>query len=245
MSEAETKADATLEKVSESKLAEMRSYENTPIVGINNLQQIVNLAKVMSASGLFPNAETAQKAVGLMVLGQQFGMSAAQALTGIHVVKGKPMLHYMIVLAKVREHPNYDYKILEDSAKRACIEFFYKGESVGKSEFTAEDAVRAGTQNMDKWADVMLVARAASSGVKRYCPDVLGGQVFYVQGEIIPDEVAPGVDEAEAKVQSLRDEIAKRADALTIEGVDVPIADVTPPEDNTEAIRTEDGRLDL
>lgn len=158
--------------------------ESTPLVGQTTVAQVVELAKIMAASGLFPDARTAQSATGLMLLGHQFGLTPVQSLTGIHIVKGKPMLHYSVLLAKVRQHPDYDYRVKEHTDKVCSVEFYHKGKPVGVSTFTAEDARKAGTQNMDKLAKTMLLARAASQGVKWYAPDVVNGMPVYTEGEI-------------------------------------------------------------
>lgn len=218
-------AEAALVRASEQKIAEMRSFEETPIVGAASLQHVINLAKVMSASGFFPNATDAQKAAGLMILGQQFGLTAAQSLTGIHIVQGKPQLHYSVLLAKVREHPDYDYEIVEDTKTRALIRFFRKGKPCGDSVFTIEDAREAGTQNLQKWASTMLVARAASQGIKRYCPDVINGMPVYVQGEIEEEAEVAKTDARE----SLREAVRARAEAITINAEPEPAPEPVKP----------------
>lgn len=160
------------------------SFESTSVANPSTLQEYINIAKVMAGSGFYPDAKSAQQAVALMILGSHFGLSPVQSLTAIHIVKGKPMLHYSAILAKVRQHPDYDYRIVEHTDKLAKIEFTHKGQPCGESTFTEADAKRAGTQNMEKHAKTMLLARAASNGVKWYCPDVLNGMPVYVQGEI-------------------------------------------------------------
>lgn len=170
-------------------------YQQTSVTELpRNVAEVIAIAKVMAASGFYPDARTAQQAAAIMLLGIQFGIPPAQALTAIHVVKGKPMLHYSAILSKVRQHPNYDYDIVTADAKKAELAFYRidpkTGERTecGRSIFTDADAKRQGTQNMDKFPDTMLLARAASNGVKRYCPDVLNGMPVYTPGEIEPEE---------------------------------------------------------
>lgn len=207
----------------ESKAIERAGYEMTSATEMpRNLQEVINIAKIMAASGFYQDAQTAQKAAAIMLLGIQFGIPPAQALTAIHVVKGKPMLHYSAILSKVRQHPHYDYDIVEQTAKRAEIAFIRqnkRGEWVeaGRSVFTIEDAKRQGTQNLDKFPDTMLLARAASNGVKRYCPDVLNGMPVYTPGEIEPEEAyAQGPSKAKAlmaEIQSTPEPVAAAAEA--------------------------------
>lgn len=169
------------------KALQQLSFEQTKVANPETLQEYINIAKMLAQSGFYPDAKTAQQAVALMILGRHFGLSAVQSMTAIHIVKGKPMLHYSAILAKVREHPHYDYEIVEHTADVCSIQFYHKDKPCGKSTFTKADATKQGTQNMDKHGKTMLLARAASNGVKWYCPDVLNGMPVYVQGEIEED----------------------------------------------------------
>jgi hypothetical protein len=207
------------------------TYRETSVVDLpRNLEQIIAIAKVMAASGFYPDAKTAQQAAALMILGVQFGIPPAQSLTAIHIVKGKPMLHYSALLSKIRQHPDYDYKITESTDKKAAIEFYRHGEPCGVSEFTLEQARKQGTQNMDKFPDTMLLARAVSNGVKRYCPDVLNGMPVYTPGEIDQDAAVYTDAARSTKGDALRAEMVAQAgpEAITTEGIDVP--DETPYE---------------
>jgi len=179
----------------------------TSIVGVpKSLAETVEIAKVMGASGLYPDYNTAQKAAGAIVIGAQYGLSPAQSLGAIHIVKGKPMLHYSLILAKVREHPDYDYKIIESTDTSAIVEFIRHDAVIGRESFSAEQAKRQGTQNMEKFPDTMLLARAVSKGVKKFCPDVLNGMPTYVQGELDEPTAAPI-----RKSDVLREEMMARA----------------------------------
>lgn len=184
-----------------------------------NAAEVFAIAKIMAASGYYPDASTAAKAATVMMLGIQFGIPPVQSLTAIHIVKGKPMLHYSAILSKVRQHPHYDYEILESTALKAVVEFYrLRGAEMvpcGKSEFTAADAKRQGTQNMEKFPDTMLLARAVSNGVKRYCPDVLNGMPVYTPGEIEPEET---YTDSPSKAKALMAELSTPADdVVTIE----------------------------
>jgi hypothetical protein len=94
--------------------------------------------------------------------------------------------------AAVKRHPNYNYRVLENTDVVCRIEFFEKWDgkmqSSGVSEFTIENAKKAGTQNLDKYARNMLFARAMSNGVKWFCPDVFDAPVY------TPDELGATVD---------------------------------------------------
>lgn len=70
------------------------------------------------------------------------------------------------------------------------LEFFQGGKSLGVTEFSAKDAAKAGTKNMDKFPRNMLFARAMSNGVRWFCPDVMNGSAVYT-----PEELGADVDE--------------------------------------------------
>lgn len=219
----------TLEQVqienSQLKQLQQASFETTSVHNPQTLQEYANIAKSMAASGYFGEVKNAHQAMALMILGRHFNLSPVQSLTGIHIVKGKPMLHYAVILAKVREHPNYDYRIVEHDETKATIAFTYKGEPCGESTFTKADAQKAGTQNMDKHGKTMLLARAASNGVKWYCPDVLNGMPVYVQGEIPED--ADHQDAGQSRKDMLIAEIKakniERDEAIVATAVEVAI----------------------
>lgn len=171
-----------------SKTEQRGIIATTSITTPETLAQIVELAKIMAASGFYTEIKSAQQAAVVMILGAAYGLTPAQSLTGIHIVKGKPMLHYSVILAKVRQHPDYDYRVVKHDDTACEIEFTRNGKPCGTSTFTKADAQKSGTQNMDKHARTMLLARAASQGVKWYCPDVLNGMPTYTQGEIDADQ---------------------------------------------------------
>ena len=203
MSNPETELAKLQAANAELKLAQRRSYETT-MVGNTSLQEIINLSQIIHGGDLYLGLKSQQYTAALLILGRQYGLTDAQTLSGgIHIVKDKPMLHYSVILSKVRNHPHYDYKILERTDKVCRIEFYHKGESCGISEFTIEQARKRGTQNIDKMPEVMLTARAVGDGVRTYCPDVLGGTI-YAQGEII-ETTAEDVSE---KTSNLKDRLA-------------------------------------
>ncbi len=205
------------------------SFETTSVANPQTLQEYINIAKMLAASGFYPDARTAQQAVALMILGSHFGLSPVQSLTAIHIVKGKPMLHYSAILAKVRQHPDYDYRIVEHTDKTAVIKFFHRGQECGESVFTDADARKAGTQNMEKHAKTMLLARAASNGVKWYCPDVLNGMPVYVQGEI--PEQHESVDAGMTRNDRLKAELESRITPTHVEmAEEVLPAEIVEPE---------------
>lgn len=158
-----------------------------------------NLGQIFVKSGFFSDAEDEAQAVVKILAGREVGIEPITAMTGIHIVKGKITLGANLMAAAVKKHPSYNYKVISHTAKECIIEFFEKGESVGKSEYTMEDARKAGIlkagSGWEKYPRNMLFARAMSNGVKWYCPDVFGHSPVYV-----PEEMGVEVDEEGAPI---------------------------------------------
>ena len=157
-----------------------------------NMDELKRMGMMFALSGFFdtsgpPDVAVAQMAVKVLA-GREIGFGPFAAVNGIHIIKGKPSISANIMAAAVKSHPSYDYRVRSMTDKEVTIEFFEvvdgKRESVGKSEFTAADAVKAGTQNMGKFPRNMLFARAMSNGVRWYCPDVFSGNTVYTPEEL-------------------------------------------------------------
>ena len=153
------------------------------------------VAQTFAKSGYFTDARDAAQAVVKIMAGQELGIPAVAAMSGIHIVQGKPVFSSTTLAGLVKRSGRYNYKVRELTPANCAIEFFEGGESVGISEFSAADAKRAGTKNMDKYSRNMLYARAMSNGVKWYCPDVCAGPVYvpedFEQGGTEPPPAPP------------------------------------------------------
>lgn len=149
------------------------------------------VAKTFAASGYFTDARDAAQAVVKIMAGQELGIPAVAAMSGIHVVQGKPVLSSTTLAGLVKRSGRYNYKVRELTPTNCAIEFFEGSESIGVSEFSAADAKKAGTKNMDKYSRNMLFARAMSNGVKWYTPDLCAGPVY------VPEDFDQGGSEPE------------------------------------------------
>lgn len=153
-----------------------------------NLDELQRTAKMLVASGFFDakgdvTTQIAQLATKIMA-GHELGYGPFASVQGIHVIQGKPQISANLMAAAVKNHPRYDYRVTKMEDTEVSIKFFENGQVIGDSRFTAEDAKRAGTQNLQKFPRNMLFARALSNGVRWYCPDVFYGNTVYVEGEI-------------------------------------------------------------
>jgi hypothetical protein len=136
------------------------------------INEIMSIGKAFAESGMFPDIKSVAQAVVKIQAGQEMGIAPFAAMSGIHIIAGKPVPGAGIIASKVKASPKYDYKVVEHTDKKCSIDFFEGKEHLGNSTFTIEDAKKAQTKNLDKFSKNMLFARAISNGQKWYCPDV-------------------------------------------------------------------------
>lgn len=162
------------------------------VIQPEELETIQRTGKLLAASGYFDGKGESEQAIAMMatkiLAGREIGIGPFAAVNGIHIISGKPSIGANLLASAVKGSGRYDYRIREMSDKVCRIEFFQrsgdKWESLGTSEFTAEEARKAGTKNMDKFPKNMLFARAMSNGVRFYVPDVFNGNAVYVPEEL-------------------------------------------------------------
>ena len=147
------------------------------------LNEIMKMAEVFAQSGMFTDAKQMGQAFVKIQAGQEVGIPPFASMSGIHIIQGKPTIGAGIIASCIKGSGKYDYKVKEMSEKICSIDFFQGKEFIGNSEFTIEDAKKAGTKNIDKFPKNMLFARSISNGVKWYCPDVFAGPVY------VPEEM--------------------------------------------------------
>lgn len=158
--------------------------KNNQLMGVNDIKSI---AETFAKSGMFSDVKQMGQAFVKIQAGQEIGIPPFAAMSGIHIIKGKPVLGAGLIASTVKGSGKYDYKVKEMTDKKCSIDFYEGTEVIGNSTFTLEDAKKANTTNLEKFPKNMLFARAISNGVKWYCPDVFSGPV-YTPGEIPEEE---------------------------------------------------------
>ena len=150
------------------------------IMPVNEIQV---MAKAFAESGMFTDAKQMGQAFVKIQAGQEIGIPPFAAMSGIHIIQGKPTLGAGLIASAVKGSGKYDYKVQKLDDKICSIDFLQGTEIIGNSTFTIEDAKKALTKNIDKFPKNMLFARAISNGVKWFCPDVFSGPVY------VPEEM--------------------------------------------------------
>ena len=165
---------------------------------VQSVDDLVRLARVFAASGLFGRAgnqetQVAECAIRLMA-GMEASFSPFASATGIHIINGKPAFSANLLAQAVRRHPDYDYRVMEKTATACRIKFLSRGEVLGEELFTIEMAERAGLLRNPTWKaypEAMLFSRALTAGMRTHCPDALGGHPAYTPEELGDAEVVP------------------------------------------------------
>ena len=152
-----------------------------------SVQDIMTVSETFFKSGMFKDCTSAAQAMVKIMAGAEISIPAFQAMSGIHIIQGKPTIGAGLMASKVKGSGKYDYRVIEQTEKVCTIDFYQGKEKIGTSSFTIEQAKAAGTQNLAKFPANMLFARAISNGVKWYCPDVFTGPVY------VPEEMG-GLD---------------------------------------------------
>ena len=157
---------------------------------IKSTADAMSIGEVFHKSGMFSDIKSAQQAVVKIMAGAEMGISPFQAMSGIHIIQGKPTIGAGLMASRVKASGKYNYTVIEMSDAVCTIEYTEKGQSIGVSTFTIEDARKAGTKNLERFPRNMLFARAMSNGVRWYCPDIYEGPVY------VPEEMEQVTEDA-------------------------------------------------
>lgn len=175
---------------------------------LREISQTLYLSNYVSTD---KNAEVGKAQILTRILaGRELGFGPWASVSGIHIIQGKPTVSANLMASAVKKSKVYDYLVTEMTDTKVSIEFFQywdgKRMSIGVSTFTADDARKAGTQNMNKFPRNMLFARAMSNGVRWFCPDVFDGSAVYT-----PEELGATMDD-DGNVVEVQATIVRDAD---------------------------------
>lgn len=162
-----------------------------------NIDEMYRMAKMLAVSSLLPPdlVGKVENVMLVLMMGNELGLTAVQALRQIYVVKGKPYISAALKLALVKRAPEcIKFQCIETSAERATFECQRVGEDPTKLSFTIEQAKRAGLTskggNWEMYPDVMLRWRAASHLADLVFPDIVGN--VGAKEDLNPDDLPSG-----------------------------------------------------
>lgn len=208
----------------------------------------MSVAQVFKASGMFPDIQSEAAACAKIIIGRGLGLSDYDAMTGLHIIKGKAVLAANLMAAAIKRAGKYDYRAACTDTECSIVFFGRspenKWEEIGTTTFSMDDAKRAqlGGDNWRKWPKAMLFARCISSGYKQHCPDALGAAPVYVEahGETEITEEAPSRG-YEAKARAALAALAAPtidAEASVVEDAPKPVRKRTAKQEATTAPET-------
>jgi hypothetical protein len=181
------------------------------ILSDDEIGQMWRVAKSLAASGMFKDVVQAEQAFGRMIVGRDLGLTTAQSLMGLDVVRGNLQMRGTLLGRFVRQSAEYDYAVTARSKtpgdEWATVAIYRRGEDgkfpvdadgrrvpEGEETFTIEDARKMGLVKPDKpdsaWRQipaVMVVWRALAQAVRFYAPDLLGGIPVYTEADSLPE----------------------------------------------------------
>lgn len=183
----------------------LQIYDQNYFLDATRWESMSKTCQMAIQSGFLPKTiNTPQKAVTIVMMGRELGISPMTALNNISVINGKPVLEAKLMLALVfRKYPDAHYRICENSAEIATVEMGRTKESAGKFSFTITQAKNIGLLNKDNWKNYpsdMLLWRAVARACRFQFPDVLT-VTAYTADELEPIDVTP----TRQSKQSLKD----------------------------------------
>jgi hypothetical protein len=162
----------------------------------------LNIAKTFHESGMFPDIKSSSQAMVKIMAGQEFGIPPFAAMSGIHLIQGKPTIGAGLMAQRIKKSGKYTYNVLQLTEAICELEFIQLPKTIlGKSTFTIEDAKKAGTKNIERFPKNMLFARAISNGVRWYTPDIYESVVYVPEEMQEVDQINQPIQQAEVLPQ--------------------------------------------
>jgi hypothetical protein len=153
----------------------------------SQFDSIQKAAIALQQSGYFRDVTSQAQAIVKVMAGAELGLPPFAAMSGIHIIQGKPVLGANVIATLVKNDPRYDYRVKVCDAKDCELAWFEDGKQVGTSTFTWDEAKAAGLTDKDNWRKFpsdMLFARAISRGARRFAPGIFGGSPVYTPDEM-------------------------------------------------------------
>lgn len=175
------------QRVSPIALARQQTLNRLDMRNANSVAEIIEIGRILYASKMFPDVQSAEYATAKIMMGSALGLSPVESINTLHIVKGKLFIGYPTLIAQLRRN-GYRLRWIERTPTVAEVEFIDPtGEPIGTYRFTIDMAKKMGVGNLDKMPEVMLCARCVSAGVRLFCPEAMYGVPVYVDGEIPED----------------------------------------------------------
>lgn len=188
------------------------------IVAGSPIEKDAMLLAAMISSGYFKDATSISKAITKALIGESMGMGLVQAMNSLYVIDGKVAMDSHAI-RNTAVMAGYTIKTLTLDETKAVLEWSIrkdgKEELLGLSEYTQEDAVKAGLWDKPNWRKFpkdMLFARAITRGARMYANQAFANQPVYERDEIDPNGQYVDLGPLDERVDAIRN--AKDMDVL-------------------------------
>lgn len=207
----------------------MNDLQTTTSNDILSFEQVEKLAKAMSASRLFPSAQTPENALALMLLCQSEGIHPAQAVRRFHVIKGTVAMRADAMLAEFQARGGKVQWLISDKTEARAV---FEHASGGKFEYayTIDDAKQAGLIKPDsgwlKFPAAMLRARCISGAIRMVLPGVVCG--VYTPEEVMDfdAEKQPQTPQKRHKAEPKGEPMSQAEEAQIVPQTEPPVSKV-------------------
>lgn len=226
----------------------------TTAIQVTDIDSLARVAKMAHGSGL-ARVQSVEAAGVVIMAGLELGLTPMQALLGIHLVEGKPVIAADTLVAIVRRsRVCKSWRTVESTARVCTIETLRAGdESPVMRTWTIDDAKAAGLTGKPIWQKyprAMLRHRCATDLAREVYPDVVLG--MYDPEELDADDlvtepapeivVAAAVSDERPRTPTLpahssptqpvaATDVAT-ATAAALRGIEAPAAPVRTPADD-------------
>lgn len=170
----------------------MSTDKPQPLAILAHAPEIRAFAADLDGAGpLLPkHIQSPAQAMAIVYAGAEMGMAPMQAIRSLYLVEGRVVIDATAQLAMaIRAGVTVDWQRSDD---KEAVLVLRRGTGSYTSRWSMEMAARAGLAQRGTWQkhpDAMLRARAITSGIRAFCPDVLGGAA-YAPGELEEDAPA-------------------------------------------------------
>lgn len=188
-------------------------------LSISSLDDVARAADMIYKSGAFQSLNNPQEAGAKIMAGLELGLSPMTSVRNIYFFDGQVTLSGPIIAALIRQHPNYDYRIMGANTEGAKVRFYRREVVDGEEKMVAQEpdvmftqrmAENAGLLSKQNWKDYpedMYVWRCIARGKRWHCPEVGNGTLY------IPDEAKNGPVEDVEPIEEIKTTDSSEEDA--------------------------------
>lgn len=180
------------------------------IVTGSPIEKDAMLLGAMIQSGYFKDATSISKAITKALIGQSMGMGLVQSMNSLYVIDGRVAMDSHAI-RNTAVMAGYTIKTLTLDENKCALEWSVrkdgKEEVLGISEYTWEDATKAGLvdkQNWRKFPKDMLFARAITRGARMYANQAFANQPVYERDELADDGKYIDLGPLDERVDAIR-----------------------------------------